>query len=74
MFFREYGQHEGGFSNDKFRMHTRVHELFASHSEFRKAQDEILADALTDYLRSKPLLQRIDTGIGELDHGQTTLA
>lgn len=71
-FFQNYALKDGRFSKSKFRVHTRIHELFASHSEFKNAQHEITADAFTDYLQRKPLVKHLNTGIQELE-GQTTL-
>ncbi|MHA2142896.1 MAG: hypothetical protein ACXADD_15530, partial [Candidatus Thorarchaeota archaeon] len=71
-FFNSYGFRDGSFSRAKFRTHLLVHELFASHSELASSQEYIREASYKEYLWEKPVIQRYETGVPEID-GQTLL-
>jgi hypothetical protein len=71
-FFEKYGYNNGSFSRPKMRVHLLVHELHASYQELNSCQMAIKESDYATYLWNKPVIQRYNTGIPEID-GQELL-
>jgi len=71
-FYDEYGMIDGRPARAKLRLHQEVHEIYASHSEFKLVQERLKDCSYTDYLWEKPVVQRYTTSIPGIN-GQSRL-